>query len=131
MSDAAFLARFAPQFPEWQERPGAVDATALLQLARDLGIADRVEIFRDYDRVLAEHRAGRSILAYTERAPEQVAVPVNRRYETVVVDMDDDTFTLWCPYPSGQSDTLPAAAREWWDRWFGCGVVMHAPTSAK
>ncbi len=126
ISDAAFIGRFLPRFPEWRERPGVADAMAIFDLARELRLAEHVEIFRDYDRVLQEHRAGRSILAQTERVPEPIElVPAARRYVMLVVDMDEDAFTLWCPYPSGLSDTLPKAARSCWDRWLTIGVVLY------
>lgn len=128
MSDAAFLARFRPGHPEWQERPGATDVLGMLEIARALGLAGTVEIFRDYDRVLQEHRAGGSILACTERAPEQLEPALaSRRFVMLVVEMDAEGFTLWCPYPSGQSDVLPRAGRAWWDKWLALGIVLHRP----
>ena len=128
MSDAAFIARFLPRYPEWRERPGATDAFTLMELARELGLAGRVEVLRDYDSVLQEHRAGRGILVRTERVPEQSAsAPVGRRHFALLVGMNDEAFTLWCPYPSGQSDLLPRAARTWWDQWLSIGIVLHRP----
>ncbi len=128
ISDTAFIARFLPRYPEWQERPGATDVLAVLEIARELRLAKYAEIFRDYDHVLKEFRAGRSILACTERVPEQVEpASVARRFVTLVVEMDEEAFTLWCPYPSGQSDVLPRAGRSWWDKWLALGIVLHRP----
>jgi hypothetical protein len=126
-SDAAFIARFLPRYPEWHERPGVADVSAVCELARELGLAERVEIFRGYDRVLAEHSAGRSILVYTERSPEQIESLSARPCVALVVHMSTEAFSLWCPYPSGQSDTLPAAQRPWWERWLAIGLVLHPP----
>jgi hypothetical protein len=129
ISDGAFIARFLPRHPEWRERPGAADVSTILDLARELGLAKHAEISRDYDRVLSEHRAGRAILVYAERAPEQVeSAPPAGRYVMLMVAMNEDAFTLWCPYPSGNSETLPPAKREWWDRWFATGVVFQQVT---
>lgn len=130
ISDATFIARFLPRYPEWQERPGATDLSALSAVAADLGLADRVEILRDYDRVLAEHRAGHAVLVHTERPPEQVESREPRTYVTLLEKMTETAFTLWCPYPSGQSDTLPEAARDWWDRWLAIAVILHRPAHA-
>jgi hypothetical protein len=131
MTDAAFINRFLPRYPEWQQRPGATDMVALVEIARELGVAEHLDVFRDYEQLLREHRAGRSILVFTERAPEQLATAlVTRRYAALLVEMDADTFTLWCPYPSGQSENLPPAARAWWDRWLAIGIVLSSTLPA-
>ena len=128
MSDAAFIARFLPRYPEWRQRPGSADAFTVFEIARELGLAERIEIFRDYDQLLREHRAGRSILVWTERVPEQLKLDLAvRRYVMLLVEMDAEAFTVWGPYPSGQSDNLPRAARQWWDRWLAIGVVLYRP----
>jgi len=41
--------------------------------------------------------------------------------------MDETHFTIWCPYPSGQSDVLPKAARTWWDEWLAIGMILYRP----
>lgn len=126
LSDAAFLARFIGRFPEWRERPGATDTPGLIAIARELHVGSRGETFTDYDRVLAEHRAGHGVLLTTAYSPEQVE-PASAPRHTVMllVEMDEDHFTAWCPYPSGLSDTLPRAARIWWDRWQTSGLVLY------
>jgi hypothetical protein len=131
ISDAAFIARFLPQYPQWRERPGAADAVVIIELARNLRLAARAQTFRDYDRVKAEHRAGRGILVHTECVPEQVEpAPPARRYDMLLVDMNEAHFTVWCPYSSGHSDTLPTASRIWWDRWQASGLVLF-PAAAE
>ena len=126
LSDAAFIARFLPRYPEWQERPGATDAAMLIDLARELQLATRVNTFRSYERILEEHRAGHGILVHTERMPAQVEpASAVQRHVMLLVEMSEDDFTLWCPYPSGQSDTLPRAARLWWERWHASGLVLY------
>jgi len=131
MSDAAFIARFLPRYPDWHDKPGAADAFRLMDVARELGLAGRIEVYRDYERVQQEHRAGRSVLVSTERAPDQIEpAPVPRPFVTLLVAMDEATFSLWCPYPSGLSDVLPRAARPWWDQWLAIGIVLHRPTPA-
>jgi hypothetical protein len=126
LSDAAFIARYLPRYPAWRERPGLADVATLFEVARDLGLAGGVDVFRDYDRVLQEHRAGRSIIVYAERIPEQMdAAPTAARYVMLLEAMTEETFTVWCPYPSGNAETLPAATRAWWDRWLAIGVVLY------
>lgn len=129
ISDAAFIARFLPHYPEWRERPGAADTAAIVELARNLHLASRAETLRDYDLVQAEHRAGHGVLVQTERLPEQVepSSPA-RRHVMLLVDMSEAHFTVWCPFSSGHSDTLPRASRIWWDRWEASGLVLF-PTA--
>jgi len=127
LSDTSFIARFLPRYPEWQDLPGATDANALIEIARELELASSIETISEYDRVLGEHRAGRSILVRTERVPEQTEIdPVARQFIMLLVEMSDDDFTVWCPYPSGHSDTLPRASRVWWRRWQASALVLHA-----
>lgn len=126
ISDGMFISQFVSRYPAWRERPGATDLFALCDLARELKLASTVEAFRDYDHLLHEHRQGRSILVMTERVPEQTqAAPTFHRYEMLLEAMDEKSFALWCPYPSGQSDVLPRAARTWWDRWLATGIVLY------
>lgn len=126
MSDAAFIARFLPHYPVWSEQPGVTDLFTMLELAKALQLADRTEMFRGYDHVLQAHRAGHGILVYTEFVPEQSESPlVAQRYVLLMTEADEETFALWCPYASGQSEVLPRAARRWWDHWAAIGVVLE------
>ena len=125
LSDASFINRFLPRFPEWEQHPGAADLAVILEIARELGIARNMDALRDYDRLVAQHQLGRSILVLTERTPQQMeSNPVVHRFVTLLTEMDAEAFTLWCPYPSGQSDNLPRAARTWWNRWLAIGIVL-------
>ena len=125
LSDAAFISRFLPRYPEWQQRPGAADLAVVLDIARELELAAHMDVLRDYEQLLRQHQMGRGILVFTERTPEQVEPGlVAHRFVTLVAEMDAEAFTLWCPYSSGQSDNLPSAGRVWWDRWLAIGIVL-------
>lgn len=125
MSDAVFIARFLPRYSEWRDRPGATDVAMLTDLAKELHLATTINIARSYDEVLREHRAGLGILVQTERVPAQVepTSPAGR-HVALLVNMSEDEFSLWCPYSSGNSETQPAAKREWWDRWWAIGFIL-------
>jgi len=128
ISDRTFITTHLSRFPSWKEHPGGVDADGLFELAREMRLAAGIEIFRDYDRVLQEHRAGRSILVCTERTPEQVdPEPSPGRFALLVVAMNETSFTLWCPFSNGKADDLPEAGRAWWDRWLAIGIILHRP----
>ncbi len=131
ISDAAFIARFIGRYPEWRERPGATDTLRIVEIARELHIASRGKTFTEYDRVLAEHRAGHGVLLTTAHVPEQIEpVSAPRRFVMLLEEMDDDHFTAWCAYPSGLSDTLPRASRVWWERWQTSGLVLYPADAA-
>lgn len=131
MSDAAFIARFLPRYPQWQQQPGKTDGRMIADLARELQLASRAETFRDYDRVLVEHRAGHGVLVQTEHAPEPIE-PVSpaQRHVMLLEEMSADDFTVWRPYPSGLSDTLPPVSRLWWERWQASGLVLFPIVAA-
>jgi hypothetical protein len=125
MSDAAFIARFLPRYPEWRDRPGAADVAMLTEIASELQLATTLNVARSYDRVLKDHRAGLGILVQTERVPLQVEpTPPAGRHVSLLVAMSEEQFSLWCPYSSGNSETLTAAKREWWDRWWAIAFIL-------
>lgn len=126
VSDRAFITEHLASHPEWSERPGAADAATLFELAKELGLADGMDVYRGYERILAEHRAGQSILVCTEKPPQQTAAPLReRRYVTLLETMDESGFTLWCPYPSAPADVLAAIPRVWWEEWLCIGLVLR------
>ena len=49
IADAAFIARFTSRYPDWHERPGTTDLVRMGEVARELGLAERIEVYRDYD----------------------------------------------------------------------------------
>ncbi len=125
ISDAAFIARFLPVYPTWHDRPGEADPGRVFEIARALGVGDGGDVVHDYDRVLGEHRAGRPILINTERSPQKAGDDAPRHFTLLLVDMTDADFTLWCPYQSGQSETLPRADRRLWAAWLATALVIH------
>jgi hypothetical protein len=133
ISDRAFITAHLDRHPEWQQQPGAADAAMIFELAKELELADGMDVFRSYDRVLGEHRAARSVLVCTERRPQQTAVASGeQRYVTVLQAMDETSFTLWCPYPNGLEDVLADVPRRWWDEWLCLGLVLrHGATEAR
>lgn len=126
ISDRQFIRDHVGDYPEWNDRPGTADANTLFELARELGLAEQFEISRDYRYVLDEHRSGNRVLVCTERPPQASTseLPYDR-YVTVVEQMDEVSFTLWCPYRSGHSDVLQAAPVTWWDRWCCVALVLR------
>ncbi|HVU36100.1 MAG TPA: hypothetical protein VHE61_21845 [Opitutaceae bacterium] len=127
ISDSAFIARFVTRYPDWCERPGAMDLMRTGEVARALSLAEGIEVYRDYDKVLQSHRDGRSVLICTDRVPAQEDGPAAPgRFVLLLVAMDEATFTVWCPYPNGHSDTLVPAQRMWWDHWQALGLVLFA-----
>jgi hypothetical protein len=126
LSDADYLRRYAPKFPHWRERPGELDAESLALIAPEFGFSASVEVTADYDAALRAHRYGYAIIAVTERTPlQEPPGDALRPHWMVLEQMDEDSFTVWCPFPSGASDLLPGAERVWWGRWRTRAYVLQ------
>jgi hypothetical protein len=127
LSENEFLRRFESHFPHWETRPGELEGDSLGIVARELGLAVAVTATRDYDTVLLAHRFGHAIVVVTDCAPlQQTQGPASHPHSTVLEQIDQDGFVLWCPFESGASDVLPRADRVWWDRWHATAFVLHA-----
>lgn len=126
MLEPDFLAKYAPRFPFWQQRPGITSALLVFHLATDLGLAKNIDVFRDYERIKNEADAGRRVLVQTEREPEQDASVATKilYHVTLLRRIDDTSFTLWSPFQDGSAADLPAADRKWWDTWMATGIVL-------
>ncbi len=126
LSDSEFLVRFASVCPQWERRPGEIEADGLCLLARELGLARSVSITRDYTAVLRAHRFGRDQIIVTERPPlQQEFDDAPDRHALVLEQIDEDGFQMWCPFPSGASDVLPRAGRDWWNRWLCVAYILE------
>lgn len=132
LTEDEFLRRFESQFPHWETHPGELDGDSLGIVARELGLADQVTTTRDFDAVLLAHRFGHAMIVVTAQAPlQQAQGPAPHPHSTVLEQIDEDGFVLWCPFESGASDVLPRADRQWWDRWQATAFVLHADSASK
>lgn len=124
--DGDFLNRHSARYPAWAAQPGTLDSLGLFDLARELGLAASIDLYRDYGRVQRAHRAGDVVLVNTERNPEQMdpAGP-SPSHVLLLTEMDEQGFVCWCPFASGISDLLPHAAPVWWERWLCTGIVLR------
>jgi hypothetical protein len=126
VSDGEFIAKYVARFPGWDDRPGALSAAGIEDLAQELGIAASVHWTRDYDQLVADHAAGLSILVFTEHVP--LPTGVGRRPHVTVsllVDIDETSFVLWWPSPTGDGVELPRTDRVWWTRWPARAAVLR------
>ena len=131
LDDAMYLDRFEALCPDWDRRPGALEAGSLCRIARELGLAREVSVSRDYRAVLRAHRFGRSQIVVTERPPVQQEFDDAPNHHALVLEqMDEDGFQAWCPYPSGGADVLPRAGRDWWNRWL-CVAYTFEPVEPR
>lgn len=124
--DADFLHRHGARHPSWTAQPGTLDSLGLFDLARELGLAAGIDLYRDYGRVQRAHRAGHVVLVNTERNPEQLETAgPSPSHVLLLTAMDEQGFVCWCPFASGMSDLLPHATPEWWNRWLCTGIVLR------
>lgn len=126
-----FFARYMPRFPAWAHRPGSLTGVELEDLARELGLAARLEWTRDYEAVVAAHAAGDSILALTEHPPMPTGIGRRPHPTTsLLVSIDPAGFTLWWPSPNGEAQELPVTPRVWWNRWPVRAAVLRRDGSS-
>src|SRR5258706_8248069 len=73
VSESDLFARFDADFPIWQTQAGITDTRAICHIARGLGLADSIHVFRDYDRIKGYfgQTAVSGILVGVERWPDQ------------------------------------------------------------
>ncbi|MBI5424922.1 MAG: hypothetical protein HZA32_12660 [Opitutae bacterium] len=130
-SEEDYLNRFEGQFPHWETRPGELDVGSLAVVARALGLGEEFKVTGDYDAVLLAHRGGDAVLVAMDKALR----PTNERSDTllqftVLEQIDEEGFRVWCPFESGASDVLPRADRRSWDRRHTVAFVLHRTPAA-
>jgi hypothetical protein len=123
MSDRTFISSHLPAFPEWEQKPGAASLERLIDLASELGVGSGGEIVSDYDRLLADYRAGHSILIREEHIPRDGNLDGRYIQYSVLVEMDESRFTRWEPARGGLADTV-TENREHWDHSLSVGIVL-------
>lgn len=132
LAEGAFIAGRQSAYPEWEQFPGVADLRRLFELAAGLGIASGGDVFRDYDRVLALHRAGNAVLIRTEREPRRAAPDKSGAEQiALVVEMDETRLKLWAPASDGSAETLWRTREDFWDEALATGIVLYAPSQAK
>lgn len=124
ISDQLFIASHLEMFPEWEQRPGAVGLERLLDLAVELGISSSGVAETDYDRVLAEHRAGNAILIRTRQTGRNSGEVESDLHYSVLLEMDKNQLKRWAPTRDGFSDTVTNARVDFWDRELATAVVF-------
>lgn len=123
VSDQSFITSHLSAFPDWEQQPGAAGLERLLDLASELGVGSGGEIVSDYDRLLAEHRAGHPILIRAERIPRNGSPEGRYIQYAVLEEMDESHFTRWEPSRGGLADTV-SESREHWDHSLSVGIVL-------
>ncbi|HLP25929.1 MAG TPA: hypothetical protein VK477_09640 [Acidobacteriota bacterium] len=130
-SEDEYLRRFEGQFPHWETRPGELDVSSLAIVARALGFGQEFRVSGDYDAVLAAHGAGDAVLVAMDKAIRPtVDNPDSLPQFTVLEQIDEEGFRVWCPFESGASDVLPRADRRSWDRRHAVAFVLHRTPAA-
>lgn len=130
-SEEEYLRRFESQFPHWETRPGELDVSSLAIVARALGLGDEFKVSGNYEAVLGAHRAGDPVLVTMDKAVRPATEnPDSAPTVTVLEQIDEEGFRVWCPFESGASDVLPRADRRSWDRRHAVAFVLHRTPAA-
>jgi len=126
ISDANFISQHLDRYPQWLERPGGLSGDMLQTLAVDMGLASKVSETGSYDEVLHEHRSGKDILVRLRSAVNTDTGTDTPEEQTMLLErMDQESFTLWCPYQSGQSAVLPSMSRHHWNQRCAIGLILQ------
>jgi hypothetical protein len=124
-SEEEYLNRFEGEFPHWETRPGELDIGSLSIVARALGFGDDFKISGDYEVVRGAHQAGDAVLLAMDKALRATTEhPDSLPQFTVLEQIDDEGFRVWCPFESGASDVLPRADRRSWTRRHAVAFVL-------
>lgn len=131
LADGDFLRRYAALFPQWQERPGELDVDGIRLMVEQLGLGGGIALQRNYAQVHRAHQLGHQVLVLTVCAPLQQSQSATVHAHAMLLEsITPHEFTVWCPFESGASDTLPPAARAWWDQWRSVAVVISPARAA-
>ncbi|HEY0944341.1 MAG TPA: hypothetical protein VGD81_03710 [Opitutaceae bacterium] len=132
IAEHTFIASHQVVYPEWIQYPGVADLRRLFDLASELGISSGGGVFRDYDRVLASHRAGNPVLVRTEREPRRARSDEDGAEQiALVIEMDETRLTLWAPASDGSAETRSCARSSFWDAELATGIVLNALVPAE
>jgi hypothetical protein len=121
ISDASFISQYLDRYPQWNQRPGELSGNMLQALVVDMGLASSLGTTGNYDEVLHAHRSGKDILIQLKDPSKGEAAELTMLLER----MDQDTFTLWCPYQSGQSAVLEPQSRDQWSQASAQGLILQ------
>lgn len=130
IQDDAFVATFTPTYPHWTTHCGLTDSAIICELAKSLGLARGVQVFRDYEKILTETKAPGYVgtLVCVERFPQDVTnynAGFACNYHCMLLKHIDQTnFILWSPNQDGSDSVLPPFTRGYWDKLLAHGLVL-------
>lgn len=124
ISESDFLARFRSRFPA--QSVGITDTALLCDLARELGLAQGVQVLRDFDTVrewLTSKRA-HTTLVCVERFPDNKDVLGVLYHAMLLTQISEVSFSLWSPTQDGGAQEIQSIAKSEWDRFLTHALLL-------
>jgi hypothetical protein len=128
--DDDFVAAFTPIYPHWATHCGLTDTAIICELAKRLGLAGSVQVFRDYEKVVTETKTVGYVgtLVCVERMPLNVDdhhAGLGCVYHCMLLkDIDQTNFVLWSPQQDGSDSILLPFTRDFWDKLLAHALVL-------
>jgi hypothetical protein len=130
IQDDDFVATFTPTYQHWATHCGLTDSAIICELAKNLGLARSVQVFRDYEKILTETKAlgYAGTLICVERFPQDFTdynAGLACSYHCMLLKHIDETdFVVWSPNQDGSDLLLPPFARDFWDKLLAHALVL-------
>ena len=115
ISEADFIARFKPRYAIWNDRLGVTDTAMVCDIARDLELAQSVQVLRRYIRVVQcfTNPQVTGVLVFTERFRNAGGHVVPRYNCSLLQEMDASSFSLWLPGLESDSSIGQYSVGDW------------------
>ena len=120
-----FLARFP--YPDWQAshpdpKPGVTSTAMICDIARKLGLASQLQVYRAYSVVQGYFEKKHDVLVCSE-----VHLDIGRSetvyHVSLLNTIDPEQFSLWCPMQDG-SDVILSRPAAYWDTKLCHGLIL-------
>lgn len=120
------ISSFEGEFEIWKTKPGLTDTRMICHLAKSLGLAQSIHVFRDYSRIKGffGQKEVSGILIGVEKWPN----PTTKKLElanhfALLSDINDSEFKLFSPEPNGKFSEYRFGV-DGWDKLFCHALVL-------
>jgi hypothetical protein len=125
MSDRAFEAGYLTN-ETLPKGPVMWSTAAIGKMADALGLPPKARLCERYNEVLANHRAGLAVLVSLKASSFSLQSSGEVDYRvTVLSDMDDREFSVWCPLRNETWERLSSIDCARWESINAVGITLY------